>query len=162
MLPAHIQPQAVHNRECQRYFDLQARTLTLLRLDGDGAAEAFHIAFDDIHPDAAPRQVAHLLGCGEPGLEDEVQQRFAAGLVMLREPAELNRLLAHALEVNPASVVAHFNIDAPLCLIGAEGERARFGLARTPPLFGRLDAVVNRVPNQVGERIAERFQKRAV
>ncbi len=65
------------------------------------------------------------------------------------------RLLQDALAIDAAAVVADFDDDAAAALIGGHPDRALFMLALGHTIGRRLDAVIDRVPDDVGQRIAE-------
>ena len=72
------------------------------------------------------------------------------------------RALAHAREVDAAAVVGELDHDFVADLAHRQRDLAGLGLAGRAPRVARLDAVVERVAQQVLERTDELFQHRAV
>ena len=76
------------------------------------------------------------------------------------QQARLDGAALHLVEVDASPVVAHRDAHV-IALAGVDHDAARCRLAREPRV-GRLEAVVDRVANQVDERVAEPVEDRAV
>lgn len=65
----------------------------------------------------------------------------------------LDRLLLNSRDVDPAAVIADFDVDLAAFVIGAKSQPALWRLACASAGRGLLDAVVAGVSNQVDQRI---------
>ncbi len=66
-----------------------------------------------------------------------------------------NGLALDLVNVEAPAVVAHVDEDLVAALVGVHGDMGRFRLAKLFPLPGGFNAVVNSVPEQVQERLAD-------
>ena len=64
--------------------------------------------------------------------------------------------------MNAAAVVADLDDDVPAFVIGVQDHRSHLGLARGAARLARLDAVVGRVADHVGERVLDELEHLAV
>jgi hypothetical protein len=74
----------------------------------------------------------------------------------------VDRLRADLLGVEASAVVAHLDRDLAALVVGADPDHALLRLAHGSPLLGWLDPVIDRVPNEVRERVPDRFDDRPV
>ena len=74
-LVAHADEQAFDDRQRERQRDRERGAPADGRVDLDLAPHPLDVAADDVHPDAAARQVGDLLRRGEARREDEVEER---------------------------------------------------------------------------------------
>ena len=72
------------------------------------------------------------------------------------------RLLQHALGIDAGAVVADLDDDAAAAMLGGKPDRALLGLARGQPIGRRFDAVIDRIADDMGQRIAEPLDDRPI
>ena len=97
----------------------------------------------------------------KPGQEDQVQQ-FAvahARCLVRGDQALVQSLLLDALEIDSRAVIGDFDIDLPAFVEGAQEEAPLRGFSSGHALFRRLNAVIDGVADQVGERILDGFDE---
>ena len=82
--------------------------------------------------------------------------------VARRDETALDGLAGHARGVHPAPVVADVDHDAAPGLAGGDRQSPTRRLARGDALLRRLEAVVERVADEVDERVADRVDDRAI
>src|SRR4051812_11656728 len=163
-LTAGLDEQRVHDRERQRQADLRGRAVAELRGEGDLAAELADHRPHGVHADAAAGDVARDLGGREAGQEQQLGRPLAVeriGRLGGDEPA-LDRALADLDGVDAAPVVANVDDDVAARMARRDLERAGLGLARGDAVLRRLEAVVQRVADEVDERVAQRLDDGAV
>ncbi len=162
----HPAPRAHEHRlrhgERQRQEQVEARPLAGLRMHVDAAAERDDLAAHDVHADAAAgdlrerrrRRKAWL----KQAFDELVDRRLRIGL----HEAERNRTFAHALEIDAAAVVRDLDRDFIADLAHGQRDLAGLRLPRGHARGTRLDAVIERVAQQVLERADELLEDRAV
>src|SRR5690606_321333 len=119
---------------------------------------------DHVHPDAAAGDGAHLRSGAEAGRKDELVDRFpaqAAGLVRTDQPA-LDGLAENFFGVEPPSVVGDLDVNVVLLMIGVQAYFPPGALPLLAALLRGLDAVIDRVAQEVDQGIANLFDHRAV
>ena len=129
--------------------------------DVDGAADRLDIGFDNIHADATARHIRHLRRGGESRFENELQHavvRQQRRFLCADEPPG-NRLATHRLHRNAPAVVPDFNRHLPALVKGPQLQPAGGRLPLGDSGGGRFDAVIDRVAQQMGERIADGFDQ---
>src|SRR5215470_13240206 len=153
-----------HDGERERDLDAEERPGAAAALDVDEAADALDVGLDDVHADAASRDVGDRGRRRETGQEDEADQLALAHALgeLGGDEAAGDRLGADLLAVDAVAVVGDLDVDLAAGVEGADAERALGGLAGGDPRLGRLDAVVDGVPDEVREGILDRFEERAV
>ena len=128
------------------------------------ASDRLDRAPDDVHPDAAPGNLAGVVERGEARSRDQVQRlgvRQAHGL-RRRQHAALDGDFLQSADVQPRPVVLDDNREPRGLACDPNREPARGGLAGGPPRGFGLDAVVDRVPNHVEERVDELLEQAPV
>jgi hypothetical protein len=163
-VPVGRHDQRRHDRERQRDPDLDDRPGVRSGRDVDAATDPLDVRPDDVHADAAPGDGRDVVGGAEPWDEHEVDQlpvRHPAGLVG-GDDRLFDRLRPDRRRVEAATVVGHLDRDLTALVVRAHADEALLGLARRGSLLGRLDAVVDRVPHQMRERILDRLDDRSV
>ena len=128
-------------------------------LEADRPVEGAHLALDDVEADATPGDGGQGPGGGEAGVEDQREQ--VAVVDRFRQPLRARRL-ADAVAVEAVAVVGDRDLDLRALQGRGDRDRARRRLPRRHPGRGQPDAVVDRVPDQVQERVLEPFRHRAV
>ena len=141
----------------QRQTDREAGDLSASRVDFDRPVEADDLGADDIHADAAAGDVGNLGGGAEAGLPDQlVEFAFGQGFgSRLREQAAFHGRLPHPLTVDAAAIVFDGDKHVVAAMGGGQPDRGHLRLARCGPGCGRLDPVVDRVANEMIERVAD-------
>ena len=115
-----------------------------------------------VHADAAAGQVGDLLGGGEAGLEDQVDDFLFGERLARLDQAALDGLGLDPVPVEAAAVVDHLDDDAARIVVGVELDPALGRLAGGGAHRGRLDAVVHGVAHQVHQRVADLLDHRLV
>ena len=155
--PFELDDQRRDDGERQRNLDGEAQPLALHRLHVDGAADLIDVVADDIEAHAAAGDAGDRLGGREARIEDELLDLLlghALEIGLGRKPVG-EHLLADARGVEAAAVVSHADHDLPALVIGGEPDRAGLGLAGGDAFGARLDAVIGRIADHVGERILD-------
>ena len=133
-------------------------------VDVDDAADPLDIGADHVHADAAAGNGGDLAGGGEAGQEDQSGLLRGGQLLGLlgREEAGGAGLADQRLAVDAAAVVGGLDQDLVAGLARRDPERAGRGLAGGGALVGRLDAMVDRVADDMGQGIADHLDHLAV
>ena len=147
--------EAVDDRQRQRQPDGEGRSPAFVRNHLDAAAQGLDVASHHIHADAAPRKVGNLVGGGEAGLEDQVDDFAVAERGIGRDQLAFDGFGADALAIEAAAVVGDFDDDAAGVVEGIERDPARGRFSPFAPQFGGFDAVVERVADEVHQRVAD-------
>ncbi len=134
------------------------------RVDLDGTADAFDVGLDDVHADAAAGHVGHRGGGREAGPEDEREDLAAvhAREGVPRDDAAFDRDARDLVRVHAGAVVGDLDDDVSTLVVRPERQYPLGRLADREPVGGRLDAVVDRVAHQVGQRVLDRLEQAAV
>ena len=130
----------------------------------DDAADPFDIGAHHVHADATARHRRHLGGRRQPRLEDQVQ------LVLLghprrrvgRQPPGGDRLFHQPRGVDAGAIVADLDHDLVARLARLQPQAAGVRLARRTTPLGRLDAMVDAVAHDMGERVDDHLHHLAV
>ena len=131
-------------------------------LERNAPADVLDIAADHVHADAAAGYVGDLFRGREAGQEDEIVDLIVAERSVRAYQPAVARLLQHTLGIDTGAVVLDLDDDAAAAMLGREPDRAFFGLACSRAIGRRLDAVIDRVADDMGQRIAEAFDDRAI
>ena len=130
--------------------------------DLDAAAQRRDLRSHHVHADAAPRDLRHA-GCRrEARFEDAGDDLAVGGLRVGGDPALRDRLGANVGEVEAGAVVGELDGDLVGDLPHGQRDFPGLGLARLRPPAARLDAVVERIAQQVLERADQLLEHRAV
>jgi hypothetical protein len=142
------------DRQRQRDGDAHDGAVTERGREVDAAADLLDVGADHVHADAAAGDVGDGLGGGEAGPEDEVEDCAAAhpGEVLGGDEALLDRLAPDPGRVDARPVVADLHDHLAGLVVGPQRQRAAARLAGGLADVGALDAVVDGVADQVGER----------
>ena len=116
-----------------------------------------------IDPNAASRQVGDAVGRGEARLRDDAKELLVGelGLGRFHQPA-LARSRQHLLAVDAAAVVRDADRHRRAVTQCAQGQSPRLRLPLGFALVGGLDAVVDRVAQQMHDRVADLVEHRPV
>ena len=135
-------------------------------------ARHLHVAFErrdvvthDVHADAAPGEVGHgLRRSRSRGRRRAGRPR--ASLIDAPSPRDETRRARapreDAVAAKAGAVVADLDDELPGLVARAQRDRPRGILARGSPRVGRLDSVIDRVPDHVREGPLERLEDRRV
>ena len=128
------------------------------------ATDLLDVGLDYVHANAAPRDVGDPFGCRKSGEEDEVQ-RFAlrhAGGVIRRDRAAFDRFSLYPIDIDSRTIVADLDVDLPAFMEGSQRQSAFQRLSRLLSLLWQLDAVIDRVANEMSQRVLDRLDNRLV
>ena len=142
-------------------MDAERGALARLGGDADTSADGGGFALDHVHADTATGQAGQACG-GETGNEDQVGEALVVGVLVGGYQAGFDGVGADAREVEASAVVAELDHHVVAFVGHLEGDLAEFGLAGCAPDFRRLDAVGDRVTDQVAERAGHHFEDAAV
>ena len=159
-LTGTLDRQRRNDRQRQRNLDLQRGTETWLARDIDGAADLLDVRPNDVHAHAATGHVRDPGRRGEARHEDEIDdlaRRHRSQLLDGRQPA-LDGLRRDPRRVDTRAVVADFDIDLATFMEGAQRQSALDGLTRCCASLGGFNPVVNRIPDQMSQRILDRLK----
>src|SRR5882672_914855 len=146
---------SVQDGERERQADADGAAEAFLGRDLNVAAQVVDIAAHDVHADAAAGHVADLLRSGKAGHEYQVVDLFVGQLLIRSDQRTLARLLQDLGFVETGTIVAHLDDDVAALVKCRELERAGLVLACCEPPFRDLEAVIERVADQMHERIAD-------
>ncbi len=156
-LSAALHDQRRDDREGERDLDLDVRALADAAVHVDRTADALDVGLHDVHAHAASGDVRDALRRGEARDEDQ-SEHLAVGhareLFGGREVA-VERALLDGGRVDADAVVDDLDVDHPAFVERAQRERALLGLSAAQ--LGALDAVVDGVAHEVGERVLDRL-----
>ncbi len=145
-----LEQHDAQQRERQRKVQRDGRALVELRLDAHGAAETLDHALDDVHADAAARDVGRRRARAEARLEDQVEQLLGRPSIDLARgghpPLDGDR--AQHLQIDAAAIVFQRDQDAVALLLGRQDQLPGGRLADALAIGGRLDAVIDGVANR--------------
>ena len=152
----------LRDRGGQRQDQLERGALPGRRGGLDAAAHRVDFRQDHVHADATTCQFGDAAGGRKTGLEDQVGQFTIGRLRIGRQQAERQALLADARQVQPGTVVTHFDTDLVALVAQRHGDRAVRFLACVAAGLRRFDAVRDAVAQQVLERRRHALQHAAV
>ncbi len=157
-LVADVDDQRVRDRERVRQPDQEARALAAACLDAHRAAELLDLVVDDVHADATAGRLRELAGRAETRLQDQLDGLLVGDPLVLGEQALLVGLAADGREIEAAAVVAHLDDDFRAFAADLQQHLPGLGLAALRASGRFLDAVRNRVAQQVLERRQHRLE----
>ena len=160
--PARADQHDLRDGERQRQVERERRSLAGTGAHLDAAAQRADLGAHDVHPDAAARDLRDLRRGREAGPEDALDELRVGRLGVRREEPDLQRALAHPREVDAAAVVGELDHHLVAGLAYRERDLARLRLAGRDACGAGLDAVVERVAQQVLERAREFLEDRPV
>ncbi len=128
----------------------------------DAAAQRGDFGAHDVHADAAAGDLRHLRRGRETRLEQEFDELRVGGLGIGGNQAQRTGALAHAREIDAGAVVGQVDHDFVADLANRQRYFAGLELTGLDARIARLDAVVERVAQQMLERTDQLFQHRAV
>ena len=92
------------------------------------AAELLHIALDDIHPHAAPGEIADFFAGGKPRGEDQHSDLIFAEVGLLLDQSSLHGFGAYPAGVNPSTIIGYLDDDPSRTMKGAHMDQTLGGL----------------------------------
>ena len=162
--PAAFNDQGGNNRQGQRNFDDEGRTTAFNRFQFHRTADLFDVGPDHVHPHTTTGNRCHLFCCREARLENELVDllirhvfQFAFG-----HNAVGQRLFLDPRDIKATAIIGNLDNDVPAFMIGVQGYRTGFALARITTALNIFQAVVGRVPNHVGQRVLDQFKNLTV
>ena len=159
-LAAGLDEQATQYRQCDRHDDPELGPGARSGPHLDPTTAGFDVGPHHVEPDAAPGHIGDEGGGRQAGLKGQSQYFFRAQAVGV--DALSGGLGADALGVDTASIVGHGDDDLGAQLHGVQADGAVSRLAGRFTFGDRFDAVVDRVTDQVDERVGELEQDAAV
>ncbi|MCY1414166.1 hypothetical protein D9M71_296090 [compost metagenome] len=163
-LPAHLDHQAANDRQGQRYLKMEATALPCHLGQFDRAAQLADQVLHRIQPHTAPGHFGNLVTQAETGQEQERQQlrlTHPRHRVSGRQGA-LDDAAAQALQVDTGAIVDQLQAEHARLVRSPQADHPLVRLARQQAPLGQLDAVVDGIAQQVGQRCFELFQHIAV
>src|SRR5579885_2056820 len=157
-LPPDADQLPVQNGQCQRQLDVEGGSPARLRREFNVAAQVVDVAPDDVHPHAAPGDVADLRGGGKTGLENEILDLRRRQLLVLRHQTVFPRLGQYPFRVQPGAVVADPDDDVAPLLMRADLDEPLRRLVSRQTRLRLFYAVIHRVAYQVDQRIGDLLQ----
>ena len=147
--------------ERQRQVDREARATARRAIDRDAAAELLRLGPDDVHADAAARELGDLGRRRETRMEDQLRGLRVGDAGGADQP-ELATLHTDAVEVETRAVVREPEHDLVALLPHLDQQLAGLVLACRASRVADLDAVHDVVAQQVFERPGHAFEHAAV
>ena len=134
------------------------------RVHFDQAMQPLQVLPHHVQPHPPAGEACGLRQGGEAGAEDELHRLLVAqaGHLLHRQQPSFHGRPPHGFQVNPRPVIGHPQDDGVALLSGPQVDRASTGLARRLPTVGRLDAVIHRIAQEMGEGILRGLQHLAV
>ena len=158
-----VDQERAGNSQCDRESQGEDGPLPVQRLEFQGAAEGAHTRDDDVNADPAPRDRGDRSRRGKSGVRQHLQQRIIIEcFYRRREKALFVRASQDDRSIDASAVVFDLQDHCRAIACGAQHQSTRRGFADRPPRFCILDAVVERVPEQVHNGITDRVQQRAI
>src|SRR5271170_6826153 len=146
---------SVQDGERERQADSNGAAHTLLGGNLHVAAQIVDIPAHHVHSDPASGNIAHLLRGRKTRHENQVVDLLIAQVLILRNQRALSSLLQNLRFIESGAIVAHFDDDVAALMKCRKLERAAFVLAGGETPVGGFQAVIERVADQVHERIAD-------
>ena len=149
--------QARHDRQRQGEADGERGSLAGGGTDVHAAAQVLDPVLDDVHAHAPPRDLGDRLGGAQARMPDERHELAIGqevGLGCADQPLG-DDLAANPLAIDPPAVVADGDDHAVAPMRGLERNRPGAGLAGRFADVGGFQAVIDRVPDHVDERVAQ-------
>src|SRR5574340_722611 len=150
---SHHEP--VDDRQRERHLKQEARALPERGLDIHVATDPLHVFLDDVHADAAARNIRNLVGGRKPGLEDEVEDVVIGEAGVVCDNPALARLGKDFFSVDTAAVVANFDQDVAGLVRRPELDSGYRVLTRGGAFGCALNAVIRGVADHVHHRVRQ-------
>ena len=135
-----------------------------MRFDVDLTAERFDFALNNVHADAAPADVADFFRGGEAGQEDDSDGVRVIHRVdfFLAEETFFHSFAANDIRVDTFAVVGDHDDDVVALVARDKSDFTDTRLALCLALVRHFDSVVERVAQEVHNRVADFVDDRAV
>ena len=160
--PARLDQHRLRDRQREREVRGERRSLSGNAGDVDASAQRGDVRANDVHSDAASGDLGHCAGGRKSRGEDEFDELSLGRLDVAGDQALRARLVADPSEIESCPVVGQLDRDFVALLADVERYFAGFLLARIPPRLTALDAMVERIAQQVLERSDQLFQHRTI
>ena len=122
------------------------------------AAQIVDISSDDVHADAAARDVADGFRRREAGYKNQIVNGIVRQVGFLVHQAALARLGENAVLIEAGAVILDLDDNAAAFVKRIQFQGAGVALAGGQALSGSFQAVVERVAHQMDQRVANLFQ----
>ncbi len=149
---------AIDDRQSQWQGDDEARAFTTFGAQLDLASQLLHVTADDVHANAATRNVRGFFGSRKSGEEDQIVNLFIGQGIVGPDEIARARLGHDPILVESGAVIGDFHGDVAASVARIQMHGAERRLARGDTCIGRLDAVIDTVADEVDERIADLFE----
>ncbi|OPZ59757.1 MAG: hypothetical protein BWY87_00836 [Deltaproteobacteria bacterium ADurb.Bin510] len=150
-----LHQQAVDDGERQRQLERDDGAAAGHALNLDRTTQSLDVARHYVHAHAAARDGADVFGRRETRREDQLKELLLAGLGVTRQQALGDGLLPDGCGIESAAVVLDCDQHVGAGVLSCQMNASLHRFTGRPTLFGRLDAMIDAVANQVHERIAE-------
>src|ERR1700746_1395341 len=139
----------------QRNLQDELRSLAGDALHFDFAIERVQVGPYDVEPSAASREFGLHGSSRKAGMKQHFAQVTFGQAVrcLTRNETTFDGALPDPRVIDAPAIVLHFHVNVIAAMIGAEHDAALAGLSRSESAGGKLDAMRNRVPDQVDEGI---------
>jgi len=163
-LPADLHCQPGDNAEGERDLQREQGAVARLARHLDTAADLFQVLAHHIQPDPASGDIADHLGGGKAGFENQVEDLVTAHRAAFGggDQSGGDRLGDDAVFIQPVPVIADHDGDGVARLPRRDGEQTNLALAIGEASGRRFDPVVDRIADDVGQRVADRLDHLAV
>src|SRR6056297_3221660 len=160
---ADADDHAVDDCQGQRNPQVDFGSLTFDTADVDFALDLFQIFLDYVHPHASTGDVGDFCGRRKPRSENQVVDLFVAQVtaVPFNNPFA-DRLFQNLCLVQTAAVIFDGDPDLSLLVPGGQPNGSLLLFAGSGPFFGGFQAVVERIAQQVDQRVGDGFNNRFV
>src|SRR5271165_1315541 len=143
----------------QRDLDAHSRSLTDDAFQIYRATDLFDVRSYHVQANPAARNTRHLFGGGESRGEYQPGQ---FRLAHFRRPfggdqSPFEGALPHPGQVDAGAVVGNLNMHSSLPMVGTNAQMTSRGLSGAGSLFRGLDAMIDGVAQDVGERVLDGF-----
>src|SRR5690606_942261 len=160
--PSNRGKKAVDNCKGQWKTHAYGGTQAFFAIKVDRAAQGFNILAHHVHAHSASRQVGHAICGRESRLENQVADFSVGKRVARANHAALNSLGANLVYVQSPAVITDFNDDVAGVVISIEAHHTLRRLSPGHARGFRLNAMVDGIAHQVGQRVADLFHHRLV
>src|ERR1700722_4559874 len=148
----------------KRNLHTHQSSLTGLRLQVDRASDFFDVSLDHIHADATPGDIGYFRSRRKAGQENQIGQlaiAHMAGLFGCDQPL-LKRFGPDSFLIEARSIVRDLDVDLPSFMKRPQRKPPLLIFPRSLTDLGPFDAVIYRIPHDVGQRIFKRLDQRFI
>ena len=151
------------DRQRQRHVDRRRQAMPGPAGKLDASADLFDIGANHVHADAAPGNIRHFVLGAEPRFEHQIQLRLVRKRAQLGFGATGGHELGDNLvDIDPPSVIGDLDDDLVARLARGNVQRAVLALACGTAIDRRFDAVIDRVADDMAQRVAHHLDHFAI